>query len=319
MNKNAMKKILILILTLASIFCLITCTFQIRTTESAVLTTFEKPIATIDKPGLHFKMPWPIQSAYIFDKRTRIYQSPFTEYLIKDGYNIITRVFTCWAIDNAQIYKNRVGVTVSSGEQILATLISKYLRNTLNEKSLSEIIGTNHIVAANEDIAKQPAESGITQLEISILQRIQNEATSEYGIKVSFFGFDRLELPEDTTKSVFDRMKSERMTMVNKIQYEGEYSARTIKTEADLESSKIISQAEAEAVKIKGEAETKAFEYLDIYNKNPQFALFLKKLQALEEAMKSKTTVVIDKKTPPFNMLEGNPENLINKNTNELK
>ena len=68
-----------------------------------------------------------------------------------------------------------------------------------------------------------------------------------------------------------------------------------------------MAEAEAQAEKIRGEAETKAFEYLGIYNKYPKFALFLRKLQALEDSMKTKTTIVIDKNTPPFDLLSGKP------------
>lgn len=306
-SNSSFKKILLLVSVLAALFIALTCFYQIRITESAVLTTFEKPVRTVTKPGLHFKMPWPVQKAYMFDKRMRVYQSPYMEFLVKDGFNIVVRVFACWSIEDVGIYKNKVGVTTSRGEQLLSTLVSKNLKSVMSENSLSDLIGANNLKSSSGKDASalktQPGAGSFSSVENEILQSISKEAFSEYGIKVSAVGFDRLELPEDTTEDVFNRMKSERMRMVEKIQSEGKSRAMTIKKEADLNKNKILAEAEAGAVKIRGEADTKAFEYLDVYNKDPQFAQFLKKLQALENTVKTKTTIVIDKNTPPFDML----------------
>jgi membrane protease subunit HflC len=287
---SSLKKIITLILVLVLFFIVLTCFYQVRITEKAVLTTFEKPVATVTEAGLHFKWPWPVQKVYTFDTRTRIYQSPYTEYLVQDGFNVVVRVFACWSIDNVDLYKNRVGVTAVSGESKISKLVDKYLRIVLSNHPLSGMVGVGD-------------QNRFSKVEDEILQMVGKEAMDQYGIKVETLGFDRLELPEDTTSAVFDRMKSERMKMVEKILSEGKLEAENIRRKAEAQKSMILAEAEAEAARIRGEADTKAFEYLDVYNQHPDFALFLKKLQALEETMKTKTTIVIDKDTPPFDML----------------
>ena len=299
-GNSAFKKMIFLVAALILIFIVQTCFYQVRVTQAAVLTTFEKPVKTVAAPGLHMKAPWPIQKAYVFDKRNQLFQSPYMEFQIKGKTNLIVKVFSVWSIEDVGIYKNKIGVTVTGGEKAISTLVSKYLGTNLAEYGLSDILSI-------QDNSSLQNRSGIAVIEERILGQIASEAKNEFGINVSLFGFDRIELPEDTTESVFVRMKSERMTMVVKISEDGKKEAEKVKRDANLEKNKIIAEAEAQAVKIRGEADTKAFEYLDIYNKYPKFALFLRKLQALEDSMRTKTTIVIDKNTTPFDLLSGKP------------
>lgn len=315
-GNKALRKIIALTAALLLAFLILTCLYQVKTNESAVLTTFEKPLEfAITEPGLHVKAPWPIQKAYIFDMRKRLFVSPFMEFLVKDGFNVITRVFVIWSVKDANIYKNRVGVTVSNGEKIISELVTKHLKSVISEYSLADILKP----ADSDDTGS----AKISAAEEKILQNIATESLSQFGIETSFFGFDRIELPEDCTEAVFNRMKSERMKMVTKISEEGKAKADKLKKEAELAKNKMLAEAEAEAVRIKGEADTKAFEYLAVYDKNPEFALFLRKLQALEDSMKNKTTIVIDKTTPPFDLLSGprinNTEKTPNQNMEETK
>jgi membrane protease subunit HflC len=291
-ERHSVWKVVVLTLVLIVFFVTLTCFYQIRRTQAVVVTTFERPVATVVEPGLHVKWPWPVQKAYRFDLRTRLYQSPYAEYLIKDG-NIVARSFACWAIQDVSTYKNRVGVTVADGEAIVAKLITKHVRSVLGEHSLSSIVR----------VTEPEKASLLAQIETDVLSLVRTEAESEFGITVSLFGFDRLELPEETTRDVFERMKSERMKMAEKITSEGKYQADKIRKEADAERSRILAEAEAEAIRIRGRAETESFEHLSVYDRNPDFALFLKKLQALERTTAKKTTLVIDGGTPPFDML----------------
>lgn len=294
-SRRGTLKIIALIAFLVVFFVILTCFYQVRETQAAVLTTFEKPVRSVTEPGLHGKLPWPIQKAYVFDLRSRLYQSPYGEFLVKDGFNVVARSFVCWAVKDVETYKNKVGVTIVSGEEIVATLVAKHVKSVLSEHPLSDLVG----------VEKNPKKNRFDAVENDVLSLLADEGRRQYGIEITLFGFDRLELPEGTTEAVFERMKSERMRRVEKILSEGKYEAERIKKEADSEKSRILAEAEAEAIRIRGKADTEAFERLSVYNRHPEFALFLKKLRALEETVKSKTTIVIDKDTPPFDMLSG--------------
>ncbi len=293
-SSGAVLKLFLLLAALLIAFISLTCLYQVRTGESAVLTTFERPApSAVTEPGLHLKAPWPVQKAYVFDTRKCLFTSPYMEYLVKDGFNIATRLFVVWSIKDAALYKNKVGALASGAEKVILDLVLKNMKTVMSESSL-------------EDLMKnEKGANGLASPEGKILAMTAAESLPQYGIEVSFVGFDRLELPEDSVEAVFARMRSERMKMVTKISEEGKAKAERIKKDADLAKSRILAEADAEAVRIKGEADTKAFEELSVYDKDPEFALFLRKLQALEDSMKTKTTIVIDRDTVPFDLLSG--------------
>lgn len=284
-----------LIAVLVVFFVALTCFYQVHENEAAVLTTFEKPVSTVERAGLHLKWPWPIQKVYPFDKRVRLFYSPYDECLLKDGFSIGVRLFVAWSIRDVSAYKQKVGVTVGSGERLVATLLARHLKGILGSYAMSDLVSVTGSSEGERD--------GLRAVEESIQDRMTADSESSYGIVVNVVGFDRLELPEDTTAAVFERMKAERMKAVESILSEGKYRATAIRKDADAARYRLVAEAEAEATKIRGDADAKAFEYLDVYSKHPDFALFLKKLQTLENTMKSKTTIVIDDETSPFDLL----------------
>ena len=118
-----------------------------------------------------------------------------------------------------------------------------------------------------------------------------------------FLGIKRLGLPESASQRVFDRMREERMRLVNQYQGEGEAQAISIRTTADRDREEIISKAEKEAIRIRGEGDAEAAKSLAEFEKDPELAVFLLRLDALEKTLKDRSTLIFDERTPPFDML----------------
>ncbi|MCH7745457.1 MAG: AAA family ATPase [Chloroflexi bacterium] len=57
---------------LATILISYMITFQVRYTETVVITTFGRPSEPVTEPGVRMKWPWPIQRVVRYDKRERI-------------------------------------------------------------------------------------------------------------------------------------------------------------------------------------------------------------------------------------------------------
>ena len=58
--------------------------FIVDTTEYAVVTQFGRPVRTILEPGLHWKLPEPIQTVQRYDNRLQVYEAGQVEFLTKD-------------------------------------------------------------------------------------------------------------------------------------------------------------------------------------------------------------------------------------------
>jgi membrane protease subunit HflC len=113
----------------------------------------------------------------------------------------------------------------------------------------------------------------------------------------------KLGLPESVTQTVFERMKTERQLLITSIKSAGEAQSTRTRAEADSEAASTLAKADAEAIRIRGEGESKAAEALAEFRKSPELAVFNMKLDALEQMLKQRTTLVLDQTTSPLDLL----------------
>jgi len=112
-----------------------------------------------------------------------------------------------------------------------------------------------------------------------------------------------LGLPEAITRKVFDRMRKERERIAERYRAEGESRAAEIRAKADLEKDRILAEADANAKRIRGQGVAEAAKYYTVFQKKPELAIFLRSLDALETTLKKRTTLVVDPRTPPYDLL----------------
>jgi membrane protease subunit HflC len=302
MNRNPL--ILIIGFLIGIIVILLLFTFQVRKSEVAVVTTFGKPTRPITEPGLKFKGPWPIQRVYKFDQRVQNFEDKQTEGLTRDGFNLITSVYVGWKITEVtNFFPTFAGYTepIQEAERNLERLLSHAKSSVFGKHPLSDIVsasdnGTNFVAIENE-----------------ILAAVQTDLRAQhYGIDIDFLGIKRLQIPESVTQNVFERMTSERKVLADRSQYEGESQAAIIKSEAERKAGEMLARAESEATRIRGEGEAKAAESLKVFNQNPDLAILIFQLNALESSLKEHSILVFDPNTPPFNLFRGVTPNLLN-------
>jgi len=289
---------------LVLIFAFWLCAFQVRTTEVAVVTTFGKATHPISNPGLYFKWPPPIQRVYKFDQRIQSseFENKFREDLTADNNPLLTSVYIGWRINQPDLFLQRFPNGIPEVESRLADLLSTTKSAVVGKHPLSDF------VSANSDGSKFGA------IEDEILAAVQERLTnSNYGIKIEFLGFKKVGLPEATTEKVFARMTSERNVLISRAQHEGEAQAQNIRSGADLRASKILSAAQGEALRIQGQGEAEASKYLAAFQQNPELASFLFRLDALQDSLKEKSTLIFDQQTEPFTLFKGAVTNLPSK------
>jgi membrane protease subunit HflC len=274
------------------IFAFMLFTFQVRETEVAVVTTFGKYSRTMADPGFHLRLPWPIQKVHEFDRRLQTFESKFDQSITSDSINLLAKIYVGWRIDDARVFLERFNGSIASAEQTLGPIV-------LNAKS--EVIGLH---AFGDLISTNASElRSFENIEQEMLERVQTRARQDYGVTVEFLGIKQLGLPQSNTSTVFQRMRAERQRLVRQYQAEGDREAAIIRARADGQASEILANAEREAIRIRGEAEQTAQEYYRVFEQNPELAVFLFQLKALEESLKERTHLILDQQTPPFNLL----------------
>ncbi|MGV3772095.1 MAG: protease modulator HflC [Verrucomicrobiales bacterium] len=290
MKRNSLTIVVGVILIL--IFLLLLFTFQVRQTEVVVVTTFDKPSRPIDKPGLYFKWPRPIQKVYTFDKRIHNLEDQFEETLTRNGYPILINVYAGWTIENPQsFFTSFPAGTAAAAEPALKSLVRSSKAAIVGQHVFSDFISTD------------PQHLKFSAIENEILNNVRDAALQKYGIKVAFLGIKRIGLPESVTEKVFDRMKAERQREVDRLQAQGEAEALTIRSAAERDRNAILSKAEAEATAIRGQADKEAQQSFAAFAQNPSLAIFLLNLKTLEQTLKERTTLILDERMSPFDML----------------
>jgi membrane protease subunit HflC len=282
------------------IFGLLLFVFQVRQSEVAVVTTFGKPTAQpYDQPGAYFKWPWPIQKVYKFDQRVQNFNDKFSENLTADNNNLLTSVYVGWKISDAKsFFPKFAGGSVPAAQRMLESMLRSAKSAVIGRHTLSQFVNAN------------PQELQFEAIEQEIAQSVQAQLqTNRCGIALEFLGFKKIGLPESVTQAVFARMTSERAMLISRAQYEGEAEAQKIKSAANRQASETVNNAVAGATRLRGEGEAQAAKVLPVFQQNPALANFLLRIDALQQSLNQRATLIFDERTPPFDLFTGLPAN----------
>ncbi len=277
-------------LVVAAILLVAVFSFQLNQTELAVVTTFGRP-SVVSEPGLHFRWPYPFQRIYRFDKRIRCFEGgagKLEETLTGDGHNILVGIFVNYRISDAEKFFSEL-VDITNAEDKLNTWMRSAKNAAFGQFKFSQIISTD------------PSEMRLGEIQNKIKSELARQ-TAGSGLEIVSVGINTINIPKTITEKVFERMVAERTAAANKYIGEGKSEARNIRIKADSERAVILANAEAEAKAIRAEGDAEAATHYAVFKQNPELAEFLRKLDALREVMKGRTTVVFDTNTAPFDL-----------------
>ena len=163
----------------------------------AVITHFGNPNRIAEEAGPYLKWPWPIDNAYTFDCRKKIYKTKLTQTLTRDKKSIILESYIIWRINNPLIFLQAVG-SIPNAEDKLDGMVSSSKNNVLGDYDLNNLVSTN------------PSSLKIDEIENKILEAVKQKAKDNLGIEVETLGIRRLAYPEQNIEAIFKQMRAER-------------------------------------------------------------------------------------------------------------
>ena len=291
MKKNPLTLLvgsLLLLVFLALLFC-----YQVRTTEVAVVTTFGRYSSSQTNAGIYLRAPLPIQKVYKFDKRLQTFERKYEQQFTRDKKSPILSVYVGWRIADPKRFLESFNGDLLKAEQTLENVVRDAKNSVIGNHDFSELISPD------------PSKVKFDLIEGEMKAVMAATTLSSYGVAIDLVGIKELGLPEALTAKVFERMKSEREKLVKKYQGEGNAEADRIRSEAELRRKELIAQAENEAQRILGGAEQEASKHYQTLQQDPELAVFLLSLRSLEGSLKDRSTLILDERTPPFNLLKG--------------
>lgn len=280
---------IIIVSACALVFIVSSMTYTVSNSEHVIVTRFGAYKDTANA-GLNFKFPYPIDNIVRIDSRLQHFERPLTQTALKDVRNVLVSISAGWKVDDPQLFLKTVN-SIKGAENIMKNVVGTPTGNVFPKYSLDQVFNTDDKVNKLDEIRDL------------ILAGAQTFA-AKYGIKVTYVGFSQIAFSPSSTKSVMERMKSDRKVIAETIRNKGKEEAQEIirKAKQEAQSREATALIEAEKIRRKGEIEAQ-----EIYKKfeNPELVAFLRQLESLEKLLNDRTQMVIDLNTPPFNLLKG--------------
>tara|TARA_B100000809_G_scaffold263666_1_gene317485 strand:- start:4794 stop:5615 length:822 start_codon:yes stop_codon:yes gene_type:complete len=248
--------------------------FVVKETEKAVMLKFGKLVKTDIEPGLHVKVPL-MNKLVKFDARILTVDAAPADFLNSEKKAMRVDSFIKWRISNVEQF-----YTVTSGvspEQIISQRVNEGLRNAFADLTLHEVVSGK----------RDELMSGLTKT-------MNVEARADLGMEIIDIRIKRVDLPEDVSGSVFDRMRTEREREAREHRSKGKEQAEVIKADADRQRTIIEAEAYRDSEKLRGEGDAKAAAtYANAYTKDAEFYAFTRSLNAYKATFSSKEDVML--------------------------
>lgn len=260
------SRLLLVIVALAFLGVTMT-VFYVDQRELAVKFRFGEIVDSEFEPGIHFKIPV-VNNMQFFPKRILTINNPQELFLTFEKKNLFVDFFVKWRItDVAKFYETTRGEQVIAAQRLLE-IVKDGIRAEFAKRTVTEVVS-----------AERRALMG------SVLSKASDDAT-RLGIEVIDVRVKRIEVAEEVSESVFNRMRQERARVAAELRAEGAENAERIRSEADRERTVILAEAYRDAEKIRGEGDAKSAEiYAQAYEKDEEFYRFYRSIQAYRRSI----------------------------------
>jgi membrane protease subunit HflC len=256
--------------------------YQVRYDQVAVRTTFDKADAgsVQTEPGLKFRLPWPINKVTHYSKRLQLLEDTVEELQTADGKSVIVKTYLTWRIENPLDFYVTLKDSAEAQRQLSSRL--REIRGLISRYRLDELVNLDKNAIKLAEIENQAK----AMLEKSLAQ-------SGYGLKVESVGIYKIVLPESTTQKVFETMITTRERLSENALQEGQAQASAIRSEAESARERILAFAERRAQTIRSKGDREASKEYESFAANEDFAVFLRKVEALKKMLDHNTTFVL--------------------------
>lgn len=273
-----------------------TCLYTVGEREYAMLFALGELKTVVTEPGLHFKLPAPLQNVVYLDKRILTLDASGADLVqTSEKKNLMIDTFVKWRIGDARRY----WVSFQGSEHAASDRLAMLLRDVLN-------------IAVNKRTVNQITSSEREKAMAEISELLQARVKA-LGIDIVDVRMKRVDFTPEISESVYSRMEAERKRVASEERSKGAAQAERIRAGADRQSEVILAEAYRDAQKTKGEGDGEAARiYADAFGKDPEFARFYRSLEAYRRSFSQKSDVmVVDPSADFFSYLkkEGGEQN----------
>jgi membrane protease subunit HflC len=269
------KLIAAIALTLLLLVIAASAIYTVDEREKVIVVRFGQVLRYDETPGLHFKLPLMDEARY-FDSRMLTLDFDPQPFLTKEKKYVMVDSYVKWRITDALKYYLTASGLESDARRRLEPIVNSGLRDEFGKRTVHSVISA--------DRAKI----------MGILTEKANTAAREFGIEVLDVRIQRVDLPDEVSQSVYQRMRAERQRIANELRAQGAETAEKIRAEAEKRREVLAAEAYRQSEKLRGEGDARATSvYAGAASGAPDFYSMYRSLNAYKESFKKKDDVLI--------------------------
>jgi modulator of FtsH protease HflC len=258
--------------------------FTVYQTRQALVVRLGQPVRVITEPGLNAKIPF-IDSVIYIDKRILNIESAAQEVIASSadqsnanvaqaGERLVVDAFARYRIIDPLKFYQTVGPDGASSQ--LSILLNSALRRVLGAATLADAVRNRR-----EDLMGQMRE------------QLDRDARP-FGIEIVDVRIRRVDLPEQNSQAVYQRMQTERQREAAEFRAEGSQKSQEIRAKADRDVTVLLAEANSQSETIRGQGDADRNRiFADAYGKDPGFFAFYRSMQAYERSMQHSDTRLV--------------------------
>jgi membrane protease subunit HflC len=276
-----MNRIGLWISSLLVVFALLSSTlFVVDQRQFGVVYALGQIKEVITEPGLHFKLPPPLQNVNYIDKRLLTLDSPDNEpMLTAEKQRVVIDWYVRWRITDPLAYIRNVGLDEKAGTNQLNRVVRNAFQEEINKRTVNELLSLKR-------------EELMDDVKAAVLVVVKG--AKPWGVDVVDVRITRADYVDTITESVYRRMEAERKRVANELRSTGGAEGEKIRADADRQREVTIANAYRDAQKIKGQGDAQAARlYAESFGRDPQFAQFYRSLEAYKSSFNSKGDVMV--------------------------
>ena len=269
-----MKNILTIIVVALAVIVL-NSIFTVDERELALKFRFGEVIQTGYEPGLHFKLPF-VNNLEKYPKRILTINNPQELFLTLEKKNLYVDFFIKWKINDVQQYYRATGGDELVAAQRLLETVKDGVRSEFAKRTVIEVVSEERRDIMG-DMLERAAQNAIT-----------------LGIELIDVRVKKIQLSDEVSESVYNRMRQERARFASELRAEGAENAEIIRASADRDVTVIVANAYKDSEIIKGEGDARQTEiYASAYQQDSEFYSFTRSIEAYKRSVGTGNDILV--------------------------
>lgn len=238
------------------------------------------------QPGLHFKLPF-IDNMKLLDAKIQTLDGQADRFVTVEKKDLLVDSYVKWKIsDFGRFYTATGGGDYTQAANLLRRKVNDRLRSEIGSRTIKDIVSGTR---------------GELMLEAKNSLNAGQDSTKELGIEVVDVRIKQINLPDEVSSSIYQRMRAERDAVAREHRSQGKEKAAFIQAEVDRKSTLIRASANKKAQELRGQGDAQAAKiYAEAFSQEPQFYSFMRSLKAYENSFNTENNMMLLKPDSEF-------------------